>query len=400
VSPATLNLRHLRALAATIRLGSLSAAAKATGITQPAVTQGIGRLEALLGTQLLDRSAGQARPMDAGLLLAARADAAATALAAAFRPQRKGGMGGRAGAEADISMAQLTALIAVADHGSYAAAAAALSLAQPSVHRAVAELERLAGIALVERRGRGIAVTAAGERLAAAARLALTELQAGLDELAVLSGRDQGKVRIGADPAGLALLPQAIARFLSEHAPVVIEVEQVEGADAADRLGAARLDALLVLEGPRLADRDIERTELSQEPFVIAARAGHPLLAGAVPGLVRLAQAGWVVAPAGQAERTAWDGLFLDGGIYPPAPNVTCPSPAGLVEIAARSDLLTVVPRGAVAGSGGRLAMLGAPLRKLRRLVLATRAGWAPTPAQATFLDEVRTAASRSALAF
>jgi DNA-binding transcriptional LysR family regulator len=45
MQPADFNLRHLRALAATLRLGSLGAAAKAVGISQPAVTQAIARLE-------------------------------------------------------------------------------------------------------------------------------------------------------------------------------------------------------------------------------------------------------------------------------------------------------------------------------------------------------------------
>lgn len=401
MSPGDFNLRHLRILAAVVRHGGFGAAAKTVGVTQPAVTQAIGKLEKLLGMPVVDRGGGQTRPLDAGVLLAARAEAAEAALAAAFRPQRKGGIGGRSGAEADVTMAQLTAFLAIADHGSYAAGAAALKLAQPTLHRAVAELERLSGLALLERRGRGVGLNAAGERLAAAARLALAELQAGLDELAVLAGRDQGTIRIGAHPAALArLLPQAIARFLAEHPPVVIEVQQLEGKAAAERLRAGQVDALLALDGPALRDQAIQRTPLAEAPFVIAARAGHPLLTGAAPGPVRLAQAGWAVAPAGHEGRTAWDKLFFDGGLFPPAPSVTCPSLPALVELIARSDLLSVVPEDAVADSGGRIATLGAPLATLRRLVLATRTGWAPTPAQATFLDELRTAAGGSVLAF
>jgi DNA-binding transcriptional LysR family regulator len=402
MSPAALNLRHLRALAAVIRLRSFSAAAKAVGITQPAVTQAMGKLDALLGTALLDRSDGVVEGTDAGILLSARAEAADAALATAFRPQRKGGIGARSGAQADVTMAQLTALLGVADHGSYAAGASALGLAQPTLHRAVAELERLVDLVLVERRGRGVGLTGAGERLAAAARLALAELQAGLDELAVLAGRDQGKIRIGAHGAAIArLLPQAIARFLAEHPPVMIEVQEVEGEAAADRLREGRLDALLVLDGPALEHQAVVRTPIGEEPLVVAARTGHALLEGQAPGLLRLAQAGWAVPPVGQDERNAWDKLFLDGGLYPPTPSATCPSLPALAEIAARSDLLTIAPRNAIADSGGRLSALGAPLAAHRRLVLATRAGWAPTPAQATFLEEIRAiAASGSILSF
>src|SRR3546814_1569225 len=50
-----LNIRHLRALAAICRLGSVSAAAQTIGLSQPAVTQGMARLELQLGRTLFER---------------------------------------------------------------------------------------------------------------------------------------------------------------------------------------------------------------------------------------------------------------------------------------------------------------------------------------------------------
>ena len=50
-----LNLRHLRAVAAIVRLGSVSAAAQAVSISQPAITQGLSKLERQLGISLFDR---------------------------------------------------------------------------------------------------------------------------------------------------------------------------------------------------------------------------------------------------------------------------------------------------------------------------------------------------------
>jgi DNA-binding transcriptional LysR family regulator len=390
MQPSDFNLRHLRALAATLRLGGFGAAAKAVGITQPAVTQAVARLEELTGTQLVARGPGQLAPTDAGILLAARGEGAAAALAEAFGPQRRGGIGGRVGADAELSMAQVTALLALADHGSYAAGAASLGVAQPSLHRSAASLEQLAGVALTARRGRGTALTPAGERLAAAFRLALSELQAGLDELAVLGGRDQGTIRIGAHPAALIrLIPGAIARFVAEHPPVQVAVEAA-GGDATDRLRDGRLDALVTLASSGLPDAAFEMEELAADPLVIAARAGHPLAAGAAPGLVRLAGFGWALPEAGSGEREGWERMFLDGGLYAPEPGVTCPSPAALLDLVAQSDLLTIASQASVERSQGALVAIGPPLAAERRLLLVTRAGWAPTPAQATFLDELR----------
>lgn len=399
MTPADFNLRHLRALAATLRLGSFSAAAKTLGISQPAVTQAVGKVETLAGLRLVNRDAGNVSATDAGTLLAARSEAADAALAEPFSSARRGGIGGRAGAEADISMAQVTAFLALAERGSYAAGAAALEIAQPSLHRSVGTLEELCGVPLVARQGRSTMLTPAGERLASAFRLAMTELQAGVDELAVLAGRDQGAVRIGAHPVALArAVPAAIARFLSEHPPVVIDVQPAGLADDADRLRDGRLDALLTFASDALRD-GFATENLWRDPLVIAARRGHPLAAGSAPGLVRLATFGWGLPPSGADERQAWERMFMDGGLYPPTPNVTLASPAALLDLVFRSDLLTIASQAAVESSGGAVVPVGAPLGEERQLVLATRRNWAPTPAQAVFLEEIR-AGARARLAF
>lgn len=398
MTPAEFNLRHLRALAAVLRQSGFGAAAKAVGISQPAVTQAVARLEALTGTRLLERGSTGVTPTDAGILLAARGEAAAAALGEALGPQRRGGIGARSGADAELSMAQVTALLALADRGSYAAGAAALGVAQPSLHRSVGSLEELCGVALTARRGRGTILTAAGNRLAAGFRLALAELQAALDELAVLGGRDQGAVRVGADEAALArLIPGAIRRFLAEHPPVRIEVQSAEGGAA--RLRDGRLDALVAIASPDLTGAGLTAEPLLEDPLVIAARSGHPLAGAATPGLVRLAGFGWALPAPGSGEQQAWERLFLDGGLFPPAPSVTCPSVPALLELVAGTDLLMVAPQALVHLNADRLAQVGQKLSANRQLVLVTRSGWAPTPAQATFLDEIR-AGAREVLAF
>jgi DNA-binding transcriptional LysR family regulator len=387
-----LNLRHVRALAAAVKTGSLSGAATALGVTQPAVTQAIGRLEALTGTQLLDRSRAGVTATDGGLLLAARAEAAAAALAAAFRPFRQGGTGGRAGADRDISMAQLHAFLALADSGSYVAGAAASGLTQPSLHRAVGDLERLCGIALVERRGRGVGLTAAGLRLARAFRLATSELEAALDELAVLSGRDQGAIRISAAPAALhRLLPNAAARFLQAHAPVRLELEEAVAPAAGDRLRDGLVDVLIGGEDMVGADDGVAAEPLLDVQHWIVTRTDHPL-AGTKPGPARLAGFGWALPGAGADEYKAWEKMFLDGGLYPPPAQVTSPAAAAL-KLVARSDLLTLASAEAVEASGLPLARIGDPVRGAR-LMLFHRRDWYPTPAQATFLDDLRAEAA------
>ena len=70
------NIRHYAALAATVRHGSLSRAARAVNLTQPALTQAISGLEATLGATLFERGPAGMSPTEPALLLAPRAEAA------------------------------------------------------------------------------------------------------------------------------------------------------------------------------------------------------------------------------------------------------------------------------------------------------------------------------------
>lgn len=70
-----LNLRHLRSVAAIARLGSISAAATQVNISQPAITQGLSKLEAQLGIALFHRLPEGMQPTEAAKLLVPRISA-------------------------------------------------------------------------------------------------------------------------------------------------------------------------------------------------------------------------------------------------------------------------------------------------------------------------------------
>src|SRR4051812_34435141 len=135
VSAFDLNLRHLRALGAMIERGSMSAAAETVGLSQPALTQGLAKLERQLGTALFDRRTGGMEPTEAGALLAARADAGFALLDAAGRGSR--GARGFARPGHLVTAAQARTFLALAKAGSFASAAGDMGVSQPAVHRAV-----------------------------------------------------------------------------------------------------------------------------------------------------------------------------------------------------------------------------------------------------------------------
>src|SRR5688500_20113685 len=110
MDPFELNLRHLRALAAIRELGGISAAAAAGGLSQPAVTQGIAKIEAQTGVRMFDRHPSGMTATDGGHLLGGRIETAVAALADGWRAIK-----GAADADRLVTMAQLRAMLALAD---------------------------------------------------------------------------------------------------------------------------------------------------------------------------------------------------------------------------------------------------------------------------------------------
>src|SRR3954465_5847640 len=91
--PFDLNLRHLRAISAVVVHGTLSGAAQAVSLSQPALTQGLTKLERQLGTQLFERRADGVTPTQAGLRMAERSNAAFAHLSSATRGAGRGARG-------------------------------------------------------------------------------------------------------------------------------------------------------------------------------------------------------------------------------------------------------------------------------------------------------------------
>src|SRR5262245_34197493 len=97
----------------------------------------------------------------------------------------------------DLSLAHLRTLQAVAALGSFSRAAERLHLSQPAVSLRVGHLERVAGLALVERVGKRAFLTPAGDLLLAHAERAFGELEAARQALAQLRGTVAGRLRLG-----------------------------------------------------------------------------------------------------------------------------------------------------------------------------------------------------------
>ena len=387
MEPHAFNLRHLRATIAIVEGGSISAAVRAVNLTQPAITQGIAKLESQLGTALFHRQAGGMTPTEAGQILAARA---AAALRLIGSPR--------------ATSAQIRAFLALAAAGSYVGAALATGLSEASLHRAVSDLSLGVGQRLVERRGKSVLLTARGLAFLRRLRLAVSELRSAIEELAALDGRDAGRLVIGAMPLSRArLLPRAVVGFHAAHPQADITIVEGSHAELVGPLRDGEIDMMVGALRPPEGNEDLAQRPLFVDRPVILGRREHPIAReGDGATLATLAQYPWIVSAPGTPLHDRWKLLFESAGIPVPPVQIACGSVMMVRQILVESDFLTLLSfdQVSVEIEAGWLVRIADPPRDISRTIgVTTRADWRPTRLQARFLDQLGANAAEIGLA-
>ena len=374
MTPDQFNIRHLSAVAAVVAQGSVSLAARAVNLTQPAVTQGIAKMEAQLGLALFERQPGGMAPTAAAERLAPRVEAALRLIGS-----------NRATA------AQIRAFVALARAGSYAAAAAEAGVTEPSLHRAVGDLGLAMGYRLAERRGRGVALTNAGAVLARRLRLALAELRSGLEEIEALKGRESGRIVVGAMPLSRArLLPRVIGRFRREFPQVHISVHEGSHAELVGPLRDGEVDMMIGALRDASLGQDLVQRALFEDRPTIMARAGHPLAGGWDGDALR--RYPWILPPEGTPLRQLWRQMVEALGGDLPAVPIECGSVMTIRELLVSGDYLTMlsIDQLALELNAGLVIDIGpAPGAISRTIGLTTRTDWRPTRLQERFMAAI-----------
>jgi DNA-binding transcriptional LysR family regulator len=177
-----------------------------------------------------------------------------------------------------MTLEDLRTFAAVCDAGSLSAAAQALHKSQPAVSQQVARLEAEFGVALLERRARGVVPTAAGAALHESARRALSELELAQRSIEALRSGRRGSLSIATGGTTLKhFMRSAIARFRAENPAVAVRFTQGRStADCLDALHHGRVDLGFVTMQPDDPHGIEQRPALLME-YALLLDAGHAL---------------------------------------------------------------------------------------------------------------------------
>jgi LysR family transcriptional regulator, carnitine catabolism transcriptional activator len=259
---------------------------------------------------------------------------------------------------------RLEYFLAIVEEGGITRAARRLHIAQPSLSQSLAALERELEVALFERIGRGLRLSAAGRALVGPARQTLRSMQAARGAVAEVSELLSGTLEIGALPT-LAVDPlaQLVGRFRTEHPGVMVRVGEAQSAtelstlvrDGGCEIGLAHLP--LPRQGLVTVDLGVQElffvlspsVELSGESRERAAGAPAAQAAQDLPRAISptaLAKVPLIVSPPGTSTRMLLDQAMEAAGVVPTV----------AVETDAREAIVALV----LAGAGG--ALLPAPL--------------------------------------
>jgi len=291
--------------------------------------------------------------------------------------------------------------LVLAEHRSFARAADALNISQPTLSRNIQALEQRIGARLFDRMARTTIPTPLGEEFLKHARTAVAASRA-LDEgMRQFMDLDSGEMTIGTGIAAAGgILGSAVVRFHARYPNVVLSIKVDDWRCLPEHLRNGEIDLIVAEVSECDDDADLVATPLQQHQAYFFCRPGHPLLAA---GHCRLADVlSWPLALPELPQRL-WrcfdaairdDGGALRPGLSPRDLNVINSNDLAVNQtIITQSDVIGLATFGMLEAPlrRGELALL--PLRLpelLSNYGLVTRRGISLSPVAQVFTSMLR----------
>ncbi|CCE07114.1 putative Pep2 [Bradyrhizobium sp. STM 3843] len=288
---------------------------------------------------------------------------------------------------------------AVVESGSMAKAAGRLSITQPAVSQAIAQLEAALKVRLLDRGPRGVALTVYGEALMRRGTEAFDALRQGLRDIEFLANPGAGEVVVGASESHIAggFLAEIIQSVARAHPQLAVRVVEANTA-AVDfhELRDRKLDMMLgriARDRPDMGEGgDFRADVLFDEEIHIVAGAQNEWVAVPTIDFADLVDHPWILAPEGTAVYELVRRAFQRRGLPEPKVNVTTYSMNLRLQLLMQGPYLTALPSSVVRFNAGRWALTTLPLSLGNPLPVAivTLRHRTFSPAVRVFIDHAR----------
>ena len=283
---------------------------------------------------------------------------------------------------------RLQMLREVARRGSISAAAAAMSVSPSAVSQQLAVLEREAGIDLLEKAGRRVRLTDAGEALAHHADLVTDALAAAEAEMAAMRQEVSGTLRVAAFPtAARALMPSVMVRLGRLHPALRVTLKDYEAPESLSALEMDEIDVAIVDEydeSTRIRIKGIDTQEIVSDPLYLALPSDHRL-ARAEVGFADLRDELWIMdAESSRLFQVTVAACRAEG--IEPRIRSHCKDHSVIISLVEAGLGVAVLPGLALQDRPARLILRPTKPPMSRMVLAAVREPRRPTPAIASIL--------------
>ena len=213
----------------------------------------------------------------------------------------------------DFSFRELEIFCKVVDLGSFSKAAEAVFLVQASVSERIASLEKKVGTRLLDRMGRKVIPTAAGELLHKHATLLLEMKETAKLEMEKFLGLKQGEISMGGSTIpGEYILPALISKFNKKYPYLSVKLKISDSSDIEKRVLAGQLELGVV--GSKSTNPNILSQQLWEDELVLAVPVDHPFARRKYVSLKELRETPFILREEGSGTLKILETYLRDSG--------------------------------------------------------------------------------------
>ena len=224
------------------------------------------------------------------------------------------GAGGEPGGRPLIDTRRLFHFFHVVRSGSLTAAEAQLDVAQSTLTRQIQQLEAEMGTRLLERTGRGVVPTEAGEILLRHAESILADMSEAVDEIARSRREPAGQLSVAAPQMVSTLfMPEVIRRLVDRFPDLRLTVLEAATGQVHEHLAAGHVDVAVLVIAPKTHRLHLKK--VGTEPLRLVVHRSHPLARAEAVAREALAELELIVPAASRGTRTLLEDYFREGGL-------------------------------------------------------------------------------------